>query len=110
MKTESSIRHKLTEKFAPIYLEIENESHSHSVPVNSETHFRVVVVSALFEGLSRIDRQRLINDCLQIELKSGVHALSQRAFSPTEWEKNKDSFIMQSPPCHGGSKRETKSS
>lgn len=105
MKIESSIRQKLESRFQPLYLEVENESHSHSVPKNSETHFRIVVVSPLFEGLGRVDRQRLVNECLSDELKNGVHALSQRALSPSEWEKVKDTFVMQSPACRGGSGR-----
>ncbi len=104
MKIESSINQKLAFSFNPTYLEVENESHSHSVPANSETHFRVLLVSDKFAGLSRVARQRLVYDVLAAELQGGVHALSLRTYSPEEWEKEGGSVTMQSPACFGGSK------
>jgi len=98
----------LTEALQPIHLEVENESHSHSVPKNSETHFKVLAVSEAFTGKSRIDRQRLVNDLLKAELQSGLHALTQRLLSPEEWEKQQASLNFESPECHGGSARESK--
>ncbi|MGZ3770351.1 MAG: BolA family protein [Bdellovibrio sp.] len=88
----------------PFFLEIVNESHAHSVPKNSETHFKVVVVSKKFEGLSRIERQRLVNDLVKTELQSGLHALTQKTLTPEEWEKQKNDLQFESPQCHGGSK------
>lgn len=105
MKIETSINQKLAFSFNPTYLEVENESHSHSVPENSETHFRVLIVSDKFTGLNRVARQRLVYDVLSAELKGGVHALSLRTYSPEEWEKEGGSVVMKSPPCFGGSKQ-----
>lgn len=104
MKLEKIIRQKIEASFHPEYYELENESSKHSVPPGSETHFRLLVVSPRFEGQSRIDRQRQINSVLANELAGGVHALSQRALTPEEWEKTKDQFPMVSPECRGGSK------
>jgi BolA protein len=101
---ESRINQILNEKFSPLHLEVENESHMHSVPPGSETHFKVLIVSALFEGKSRIDRQREVNGALAEELKTGLHALTQRVLSPTEWEKQKAALNFESPECLGGSK------
>lgn len=104
---EKTIRTKIEGAFAPEYYELENESHKHSVPANSETHFRLVVVAAVFEGKSRLDRSRMITDLLKPEMSQGrVHALSQRTMTPTEWAEVKDSFEMASPECRGGSRRE----
>jgi len=45
-----------------------------------ETHFNVTIVSDLFDGVSLIDRHRLVNECLREELEQkGVHALSIKA-------------------------------
>ncbi len=104
MKIEQIIRQKIEAGFHPEYYELENESSKHSVPPGSETHFRLLVVSDHFAGLSRIDRQRQVNSVLAAELMGGVHALSQRALTPEEWEKTKDEFPMVSPECRGGSK------
>lgn len=88
---------------SPSVLEIENESDNHSGPPGRETHFKVLIVSEKFESLSRVDRQRLIHDLLKEELKSGLHALSQRALTPSEWSKT-NSNLFNSPDCLGGSK------
>lgn len=51
---ESSIRTKLQNHFHPKVLQVINESHMHHVPEGSESHFKVVVVSDRFEGMSLI--------------------------------------------------------
>lgn len=104
---ETRLRQKIESSFAPLHLELVNESHSHSVPRNSETHFKMVLVSAKFEGLSRIQRQRLVHEVVAEELKSGVHALTQRTLTPGEWEQGKAAGF-ESPECHGGSKHDRK--
>ncbi|XP_053225394.1 bolA-like protein 1 isoform X2 [Podarcis raffonei] len=101
---EASIRAKLKQALEPVHLEIINDSHMHAVPRGSETHFRVVVASRRFEGLSLIHRHRLVNDILQEELAGPVHALSIQAKTPQQWEKNPK--IIQSPECLGGSKHD----
>lgn len=106
---ESSIRQKLERAFQPEYYELENESHMHSVPRNSETHFRALVVAEAFQGKSRVERSRMITDLLKDEFANkGLHALAQRTFTPQEWEPIKGTFEMASPECRGGSKRELK--
>ncbi len=102
---EESIRVKVTSQLEPEYLEVENESHGHNVPKNSETHFRLVVVSAHFDGQSRLERQRKVQDLFQEERTRGLHALTMRLMTPAEWDLVKADFQMQSPPCHGGSKK-----
>lgn len=102
------IRDILTRSLAPVELGVENESHMHSVPPNSETHFKVLVVSAAFQGKSRIDRQRMVNDLLKEELQSGLHALTQKALTPEEWESQKATLQFVSPECLGGSKHDRK--
>jgi BolA protein len=44
----------------------------------------VYIVSAAFEGKSRIERHRMINSALEAELKGGVHALAIKAQAPGE--------------------------
>ena len=104
MTIEESLRAKVMEQLRPVYLQIENESHLHS-GADSQTHFRLLVVSEVFEGKSRIDRQRLINDLFLQERQLGLHALTMRALTPSEWEKTRDHLDFNSPACHGGSKK-----
>ena len=88
MQVADRIRHKLTERFAPIRLEIEDESHRHTghagARPDGETHFSVTIVSAAFIGESRVARQRLVYLTLAEELATRVHALSLRALAPSE--------------------------
>ena len=99
---ESSIRTKLTNAFSPVHLEIMNESHMHNVPANSETHFKVVVISTHFDAVKLLKRHQAVNTVLKDELAGGVHALSIVAKTPEQWEKSKE--IKPSPKCRGGSK------
>lgn len=108
MKTQKSIETKLTDEFKPVFLRVLNESHQHSVPKNSETHFRVELVSAEFESQSRIQRSRRVYSVLDQEMKSGVHALSLKLFTPLEWEASGEHAGAASPLCHGGSKMDSK--
>jgi BolA protein len=102
---EIQIRAKLEAAFSPTHLDLVNESHSHSVPHNSETHFKLVLVSAAFDGLSRIARQRKVYDVLKAELApGGVHALTQRILTPDEWTPEAVA-TFESPDCHGGTKK-----
>lgn len=101
---ETTIARKLSDGFQPIHLDVLNESHSHNVPENSETHFKVLMVADLFEGLSRVARQRKVYDLLSEELEGPVHALSLRLLSPKEWEATGQAPAPDSPLCHGGSK------
>ena len=73
MSVEDRIRQKLTSAFAPLALEVVNDSHRHAghagSPGTGESHFTVKVVSAAFAGKSRLERHRMVNDALAEELK-----------------------------------------
>lgn len=101
---ETTIRTKLTQALAPEHLEVINESHMHAVPPGSESHFRVLVVSPQFEGLSLLQRHRLVNETLREELSTCVHALAIQAKTPQQWSSNPS--LAKSPPCMGGSKHD----
>ena len=88
MSMEARIRDKLTSAFAPLRLEVVNESHLHaghaSTPGTGESHFRVSIVAPAFAGKSRLERHRLVNVALAAELAGGVHALAIKAMGPGE--------------------------
>jgi BolA protein len=88
MRTEESITLKLTETFTPESLAVVDESDQHQGHAGhrpgGQTHFRVYIVSAAFQGKSRIDRHRMINAVLSAELAAGVHALAIHAKAPGE--------------------------
>jgi acid stress-induced BolA-like protein IbaG/YrbA len=47
-------------------------------------HFQAVVVSAAFEGQSRIERHRRVYAALGDRMRDRVHALSMRTLTPEE--------------------------
>ncbi len=92
-------------ELSPIRLDVVNESHMHNVPPNSETHFKLVIVSESFHDKNLVARHRTVNKLLAKQLEGGVHALSMHTYTPEEW-KERGGEVPQSPPCMGGKARE----
>lgn len=88
MRVAARIRAKLTAGLSPQRLEVIDESSCHAGHAGArpegETHFRVEIVSAAFEGQPRLVRQRRVHEILADELKGGVHALSLVTLTPAE--------------------------
>jgi len=88
MSMEARIRNKLEAALAPERLEIVNESalHAghHGSPGTGESHFRLLIVAARFQGMSRLERHRLVNAALAEELAGRLHAVSIQALAPGE--------------------------
>ncbi len=49
-------------------------------------HFEAFVVSDLFNGKSRVQRQQMVMATLREELKGPLHALTMKTYTQTEWE------------------------
>lgn len=101
MSIEASMREKVVQTFSPEHLELVNESHTHHRG-GDETHFKMLVVSSKFQGLSRVERQRQVQLLFDQERGQGLHALSLRLLTPEEWAKDKDRLSFQSPKCVSG--------
>lgn len=81
------IRQTLETQLQPELLEIEDESRLHAGHAGARDgrgHFRVMIVSPAFQGLSRIDRHRLVFDAVGELMETDIHALAVQAFSPNE--------------------------
>ena len=89
--------------FSPQVLDVINESHMHSVPPDSETHFKVTLVSEAFNGLRQVPRHQAVYRVLQEELAGPVHALALHTFSPDEWHQS--SSVPASPNCMGANSK-----
>ncbi len=101
MTMQETIAAKIETGFAPAHLEVINESHMHSVPPGSESHFKLVIVSDRFQGEARVKRHQAVNKTLAEELGGGIHALSMLTLTPDEW-RQRDGQVPQSPDCRGG--------
>ena len=78
----------LTAAFAPTRLEVINDSASHHGHAghdgSGESHFTVEIESAVFAGVSRLERQRMVNRALGDIPGQRVHALAIKAKAPGE--------------------------
>ncbi len=101
MIVQQTIESKIRASLSPTHLRVVNESHMHSVPPGSESHFKLVIVSDRFSGEARVKRHQAVNKTLAEELGGGIHALSMLTLTPDEWRR-RDGQVPQSPECRGG--------
>ena len=85
----AQIEARLTAALQPIALEVRNDSRHHAGHMGDDgsgaTHFTVIAQSAAFAGLSRVARQRLVNQALaDLIAPGGIHALAMRLSAPDE--------------------------
>ncbi len=80
----------------PVHLEVMDESHMHSR--GTETHYKAVIVSPVFAGLSKVRRQQQVYAALQGCMP---YALAQHTYTPDEWAAV--DAAPASPDCMGGS-------
>lgn len=105
MSVAERIEAQLRAEFAPAHLELVNESGQHNVAEGSESHFRLVLVSAVFDGMPRVRRHQRVYGLLREQLAGPVHALAIHAYTEPEWAQK--SGAPESPRCLGGAARET---
>ena len=82
------LRRKLGDALAAERLEIIDESDRHKGHAGhdgrGESHFRVTVVADRFDGLSRLERQRMVYAIVADEMAERVHALALTTLTPSE--------------------------
>ena len=80
MSAKDTLISKLTNRFAPAFLDVIDESNKHFGHAGwregGETHFRVRIATRHFDGLSRVAQHRAVMETLDAELKDRVHALA----------------------------------
>ncbi len=101
---QENIQQKLTTAFSPQHIAVDDESHGHNVPDGAESHFKVVMASANFDGKRPVQRHQLVYGALKEELAGSVHALALHLYTPGEWAEQ--SAAPESPACMGGSKHD----
>lgn len=87
-KLADEIERLLTDALAPSRLNVINDSAKHSGHMGDdgtgESHFTVEIESAAFAGVSRLQRQRMVNAALGDIPGQRVHALAIKARAPGE--------------------------
>ena len=87
----------------PQELQIEDESHMHSR--GQESHFKVVLVSAEFTGVRKVQRHQKVYAALG-DLMQQFHGLALHTYTPEEWVTVDNA--PNSPKCMGGSLHDKK--
>jgi BolA protein len=88
----SRIRDILTQAFAPAVLTVADDSAHHAghagAPAGGQSHYSVLLVSAAFQGVSRVARSRAVHTALAEEFgpaeEGGIHALALTLRTPEE--------------------------
>ena len=93
---ETEIINTLNKRMNIYSLRIVNESFMHDVPKDSESHFKIVIVSNEFSNLSLLARHKIVYKNLDVLMKK-IHALSIHAFNEEEYESQP--IILKSPEC-----------
>ena len=81
------IRQRLQDALSPVNLEVVDESHlhvGHAGARDGRGHFRVRVVSEVFDGLPRLARHRRVYDAVGEMMTTDIHALNIEAVTPDE--------------------------
>lgn len=82
------IRAALSARFAPLSLEVMDDSHRHAGHAGArpegETHYTVILVSPQFQGMNRVARSRAVHEALAAEFSNGLHALALTLRAPDE--------------------------
>jgi BolA protein len=80
----NEIRAALERSFAPVSLDILDDSARHAGHAGARTggHFRVALVSRAFAGRSALERHRMVYRALEPLMGHGIHALNISARAP----------------------------
>jgi len=103
MNRQQKIESMVNAELNVAFIELVNESHKHSVPENSETHFKLTLVSDDFNGKSKVARHQKVYGAVSTLMQEGLHALALHTCTPEEWEQTQQESPA-SPNCMGGSK------
>jgi acid stress-induced BolA-like protein IbaG/YrbA len=78
--TSNDIKQSIIEKLECEFVEILGKDGA---------HFEGTIVSSLFEGLNRVKQHQLVFNALGDKMKSDIHALSMKTYTPNEWDQLK---------------------
>ena len=96
MFVQNKIEKLLKDNLNVSNLLIRNDSYKHNVPPNSESHFNVQIVSDDFEGLSQIQRHKIVYKAVGA-LLAEIHAFSITAMTTSEFKENPS--LKDTPDC-----------
>ena len=87
MNTTEKIITILRDALSATRVDVEDESAQHAGHAGATSgggHYRVTVVSSLFEGKTLVARHRLVYDALAKEMQREIHALALTTLTPSQ--------------------------
>lgn len=87
------IESRLYSNLDATHVEVMDDSQLHAGHLGAEGgggHFRVVVVSPRFEGVSRLEAQRMVYRALGDLMDGAIHALQMQTLTPDAWRQRRD--------------------
>jgi BolA protein len=88
MDRRAAIEAKLREALDARHVEVEDESHLHAGHAGAASgggHYRAIIVSERFNGLGKVQAQRLVYQALGDMMQAEIHALSMTTLTPDQW-------------------------
>jgi len=86
MDCRAKIEKILNEKFQPLKLTVRDDSAQHAGHAEAAQsgggHYSVEIISEKFRSIPKLQRHRMIYDCLFPQLKKDIHALTIKAGTP----------------------------
>ena len=76
MSKQQELLERIQAEFQPHFVTVENESHMHSSGRGADSHFKLVIVSDVFEGMRKVQRHQKLYQLFADDLKNGIHALA----------------------------------
>jgi acid stress-induced BolA-like protein IbaG/YrbA len=76
--TAADVQRFIAQGLACTHLEVEGDGR----------HFFATIVSAEFEGTTRVARQRRVYQALGDRMREQIHALSMKTLTPAEWARS----------------------
>ncbi len=90
MTLEESIDKKINDSLKPSFFKIFNFSDQHKnhyAGDNKDTsHIKIIIVSELFHGHSRVERERIVHNILKEEISTAIHSIRLKLYIQSEYD------------------------
>ena len=97
MNLEHEIKSRLTKTMVIDHLTIKDDTgrHLRHQHYNGGEHIQIRIVSSAFEGVSLLDRHKLVYKALDGMIKNEIHALGLKTIATSEWINEKETESCQ---------------
>jgi BolA family transcriptional regulator, general stress-responsive regulator len=97
MNSVQEIKSRLTKNIAIDHLNIMDDTgrHLRHQHYDGGGHFQITIVSIDFEGISLLDRHKIVYQALDGMVKNEIHALGLKTIATSEWINEKETESWQ---------------